>query len=86
MSDAPYDGWVSYIKKIWEKYALSPKLIAELGCGTGNITQRLADMGYDMIGIDSSENMLSKAREKAEKNKTEILYLNQDMRDFELYC
>ncbi len=85
MSDTPYDDWVNYIKEIWEKYALSPKLIAELGCGTGNITQRLADMGYDMIGIDSSENMLSKAREKAGKNKTDILYLNQDMRYFELY-
>ncbi|MCI8804708.1 MAG: class I SAM-dependent methyltransferase [Clostridiales bacterium] len=85
MEDAPYDDWINYLKKIWEKYSLSPRLIAELGCGTGNITERLADMGYDMIGIDSSENMLSKAREKTGKNKAEVLYLNQDMRDFELY-
>jgi len=85
MSDTPYDEWVEYIKKIWDKYFLSPKLIAELGCGTGNITERLAFSGYDMIGIDRSEDMLSKAMEKAEKNKREILYLKQDMRSFELF-
>ena len=85
MSDTPYDEWVDYIKKIWDKYSLFPKLIAELGCGTGNITERLANMGIETIGIDSSEDMLSKAKEKAEKNKTEILYLKQDMRSFELY-
>jgi len=83
MSDIPYDKWVDYIKKIWERYSFSPKLIAELGCGTGNITRRLYDMSYDMIGIDSSAEMLSAAAEKNENNG--ILYLNQDMRNFELY-
>ena len=42
-------------------------------------------MGYDMIGIDYSENMLSEAREKNTENQTEILYLEQDMRELELY-
>ncbi len=85
MADTPYDEWIEYIKRIWDKFSLSPKLIAELGCGTGNITQRLYNMGYDMIGIDCSENMLSFAREKACLNHSEILYLEQDMREFELY-
>ncbi len=85
MEDTPYDKWIEYIKKIWDKFLLSPKMIAELGCGTGNITQRLSDMGYDMIGIDCSENMLCIAREKMTAAGKEILYLNQDMREFELY-
>lgn len=85
MSDAPYDEWTAYIKKIWDKYSLSPFLVAELGCGTGNITERLAKMGYDMIGIDSSADMLLKAKEKSEKNGSNVLYLKQDMRNFELY-
>ena len=75
MSDIPYDEWVCYIQKIWEKYSAKPKLVAELGCGTGNITERLANLGYDMIGIDYSENMLSKARQKAKDNEKNILYL-----------
>lgn len=85
MSDIPYDEWVCYIQKIWEKYSAKPKLVAELGCGTGNITERLANLGYDMIGIDYSENMLSKARQKAKDNEKNILYLEQDMREFELF-
>ena len=84
MSDTPYDEWIEYIRQIWDKYSLSPKLIAELGCGTGNVTQRLSDMGYDVIGIDRSGEMLAKAREKSGGGK-EILYLQQDMTDFELY-
>lgn len=85
MGDVDYDGWVEYIEKIWKKYKKEPKLIAELGCGTGNITGRLAKKGYDMIGIDISEEMLSVAREKAAEEGDDILYLLQDMTEFELY-
>lgn len=85
MSDTPYDRWTDYIKELWDKYSISPSLLAELGCGTGNITQRLANMGYDMIGIDISEQMLCIAEQKAVSAGKRILYLNQDMREFELY-
>lgn len=59
-------------------------LLLELGCGTGRMTRLLAAEGYDMIGVDNSEEMLSVAREYTMEN-TEILYLLQDMREFELY-
>ena len=85
MGDVDYDSWAEYIKNIWEKYGKNPKLIAELGCGTGNITGRLAKMGYDMIGIDISEEMLLEAKEKAFDEGLEILYLLQDMTEFELF-
>lgn len=85
MNDTPYDEWSEYIEKIWTKYNLKPSLVAELGCGTGNMTQRLSKKGYDMIGIDLSEQMLSIAKKKAETENLNILYLNQDMREFELF-
>lgn len=85
MKDTPYNQWVLYIEKIWEKFNLKPSLIAEIGCGTGNITNILAKKGYDLIGIDNSFQMLSKAKEKAIKEDLNILYLQQDMREFELY-
>ena len=72
MGDVDYDSWAEYIKNIWEKYGKKPKLIAELGCGTGNITGRLAKMGYDMIGIDISEEMLLEAKEKEKLRKDSI--------------
>ncbi len=85
MEDVDYDMWVKYLKEIWRNYGLEPKLAAELGCGTGNITVRLAKSGIEMIGIDISEEMLNIAREKAEEENAEILYLCQDMCEFELY-
>lgn len=86
MDNVDYDMWVKYIHRIWEKENIEPKLIAELGCGTGNITGRLAKEGYDMIGIDISEDMLSVARAKADDDGiTNILYSLQDMTKFELY-
>ncbi len=85
MDNIPYDDWVIFIEKIWEKYNLDPKLICEIGCGTGNITQRLANKSYDMIGIDLSEDMLMVARDKNYDNETDIIYLMQDMRKFELF-
>lgn len=83
MNDVPYKKWVLYLKRIWNKYNFNPKLIAELGCGTGNITIQLANKNYDMIGIDISEDMLAIAKQKSES--LNILYLSQDITQFELY-
>lgn len=60
-------------------------LVIDLGCGTGTLTELLAQKGYDMIGIDNSGEMLRLAMEKKEKSGSGILYLCQDMRDLDLY-
>ena len=60
-------------------------LVVDLGCGTGTLTQMMYDLGYDMIGVDNSGEMLSVAMEKREINGSNILYLLQDMRELELY-
>ena len=85
MNGVDYDEWVQYLFRLWEKLNVNPKLIAELGCGTGNITGRLAKKGKEMIGIDLSDEMLSVAKRKAEEEGLDILYLCQDMCEFELY-
>ena len=59
--------------------------ILDLGCGTGTLTQLLARRGYDMIGVDNAQEMLQIAMEKRDKSGLDILYLLQDMREFELY-
>ncbi|HKM33634.1 MAG TPA: class I SAM-dependent methyltransferase [Lachnospiraceae bacterium] len=60
-------------------------LVVDLGCGTGTLTEMLSEAGYDMIGIDNSQDMLDIAMEKKLSSGQEILYLLQDMRSFELY-
>ncbi len=83
MDDVPYDSWCAYICRVLRDAGIRDGLVCELGCGTGSMTVRLAKAGYDMIGIDVSEDMLAAAQEKAAR--PDILYLQQDMREFELY-
>jgi 2-polyprenyl-3-methyl-5-hydroxy-6-metoxy-1,4-benzoquinol methylase len=59
--------------------------ILDLGCGTGTLTELLARQGYDMIGIDNAQEMLQIAMDKRDESGLDILYLLQDMREFELY-
>ncbi len=83
MTDVDYDGWCNYLEDSFARMKVQPKLILELGCGTGNLTLRLAKRGYSMIGLDNSSDMLSVATEKSQG--LDILYILQDMTEFELY-
>lgn len=85
MDEIPYDDWCAYLKEILGEYSIRDGLVLELGCGTGAMTERLAAAGYDMIGVDNSVEMLNQAREKMAESGHDILYLMQDMREFELY-
>ena len=85
MADMPVDDWVLFIERLWSSNGLNPDLVLDIGCGTGAVTVPLARKGYNVIGIDISEDMLSEARQKADSLALDILFLNQDMREFELY-
>ncbi len=94
LGDVPYGEWLDYITGVLRAHGISDGLVLELGCGTGTFTQMLAKAGYDMIGVDSSPEMLQIASEKqraacsgpkGQGADADILYLQQDMREFELY-
>ena len=109
MDNVPYDEWAEYLHGLLIESGVKDGIVCELGCGTGKMTRKLRDFGYDMIGIDLSQEMLQIAieqesvptgkkksdntagkrgrkKEKESGNESgEILYLNQDMREFELY-
>ena len=85
MDNIPYEEWAVYLTGLLNEYGVNDGLILDLGCGTGNMTELLAKEGYDMIGVDKAEEMLEIAMEKREKSGHDILYLLQDMREFELY-
>lgn len=119
MDEVDYDGWSACIVQKLQENGIRGGLVCELGCGTGNITERLADAGYDLIGIDASADMLAVAQKKEllrkhpelaeesaaaadtagdpadtecqqevgreQADRKDILYLLQDMREFELY-
>lgn len=85
MDNVPYGEWGGYIYTLLCRYGVKSGIILDLGCGTGTITEILAGYGYDMIGVDNSEDMLELAMEKRMASGHDILYLLQDMREFELY-
>lgn len=85
MNDVPYEDWTEYLVSLLKEHGVEDGLVLELGCGTGSITELLAKQGYDMIGIDNSLDMLEIAMEKKLESGHDILYLLQDMREFELY-
>jgi len=111
MDNVPYEEWSEYVISLLKEEKIKDGLVLDLGCGTGKMTRLLANAGYDMIGIDNSEDMLEIAREcqyeqafdacdnaadeqdvSGEKEEIigngmakHILYLLQDMREFELY-
>ena len=62
-------------------------ILADLGCGTGELTLMLTQAGYDMIGIDQSEEMLCVVRDKAEQLglSGKLLLLQQDLLKLDLY-
>ena len=116
MDNVPYEEWSEYVIALLKEEKIEDGLVLDLGCGTGKMTRLLSAAGYDMIGIDNSEEMLEIAREYLyqqedaeesdieevevewqgeedaeieelanEPSRKNILYLLQDMREFELY-
>lgn len=85
MDETPYDKWRDTVKAVLEKYGIQKELVLDLGCGTGTMTELLSEAGYDMIGIDNAQEMLNHAITKRDESGHDILYLCQDMREFELY-
>ncbi|MCL2774345.1 MAG: class I SAM-dependent methyltransferase, partial [Oscillospiraceae bacterium] len=79
--NADYKKVADYIEDVFIIYGKSPELVLDLACGTGSLTVELDKRGYDMIGLDSSPEMLSVAYAQ----KPNILWINQDMCGFELY-
>lgn len=86
-SDINYSSWADFLESVVERYGTrTPEIWLDLGCGTGKMTLELARRGRDMTGIDYSPEMLNVAREIAEEEGlTNILWLCQDIRNFELY-
>jgi len=84
MDNVPYKEWCEAIVKYLKEYNIEDGLLLDLCCGTGTLTAMLSGLGFDMIGVDVSEDMLAMAMEKSGYDSG-ILYLCQDMREFELY-
>lgn len=85
MDNIPYDEWEEYLVELLKENGIDKdNTVIDLGCGTGTVTRMLDKEGYNCIGIDLSEDMLSIASDKTYDSGQQIIYSCQDMRDFEV--
>lgn len=85
--DVDYDAFLELYEKIFESYGVGGKTVIDLACGTGNISYLMAQRGYEVIGVDASEEMLSAAAEKA-RALTDVIqpiFINQCLEELDLY-
>ncbi len=86
LNGADYKKYASFIEAVFHRHGSGKEnLLLDLACGTGTLTCELASRGYDMIGADISTEMLNVARDRAYDSELGVLWLCQDMREFELY-
>ena len=85
--EADYDALYAHIHAKLKEHGIHDGILADLGCGTGELTLMLTQAGYDMIGIDQSEEMLCVVRDKAEQLglSGRLLLLRQDLLKLDLY-
>ena len=86
--EVDFKKWADYVEKQIKKHGRTPaREMLDLGCGTGRMTFEMHKRGYDMVGLDICEEMLAIAYENAceVKDGNKILWLCQDMTEFELY-
>ncbi|MGM7702073.1 class I SAM-dependent DNA methyltransferase [Pseudalkalibacillus sp. Hm43] len=84
MEDAPYDMWMHFFNQAVERFGTEDtNRVLDIGCGTGEISTRLKTEGFEVHGVDLSEEMLMVAQEKSEKQGLSIPFYQQDMRELE---
>ncbi len=84
MEEIPYTDWLAFLEAIWQQEQIQPCVIADLGCGTGNMLLPLAKEGHTMIGVDLSFDMLCQAEQKLRQADCTAVLLEQDLTEFVL--
>lgn len=84
-ANVSYDTVSQVLSSLLTRYGKSRGLLLDLACGTGSVSVRLAEKGYEVIGVDLSPEMLSEAQNKAYSAGQNILFLCQDMTALDLY-
>lgn len=80
MAGVPYRLWVKYLEGLLHRFDYHPKTILDVACGTGNVSELLAEAGYDVVGIDIAADMIEVAKSKGSR----VEYHTQDVAELDL--
>lgn len=80
-----YDKRCEYICSLLAENGISEGILLDLACGTGTLSLMLSEKGYDVIGVDGSEEMLTQAQEKKMETGADVIFLRQRMEELDLF-
>jgi len=83
--DVDYDKAADRLDGLFQKSKKPIHLVLDLACGTGSLTKRLGEKGYEMIAADASHEMLAVAREKCRELPVPPVFIGQSMEELDLY-
>ena len=84
-TNVDYETRGAYLWQILQNEGKRSGLLLDLACGTGTLCEYFSARGYDVIGVDASEDMLAEAMEKKIEAQSDTLYLCQRMQDLDLF-
>ena len=85
MNDVDYESWADYYTRLLSIYGIRGGKICECACGTGSLTLPLFRRGFQMTGVDVSQEMLWQAAQKSRKQGIAVPFVRQDMRALNLH-
>lgn len=80
-----YELMAERIDEIAKQYGKKDGILLELGCGTGTLCEKMSGRGYDVIGVDNSQEMLSVALDKKYDSELDVQYICQDMTELDMF-
>ncbi len=75
----------NYQKLILKYGGKTDGILLDLACGTGSLSEQFSALGFDVIGVDNSTNMLNAALDKKYESGYNIQYLCQDMTELDMF-
>lgn len=80
-----YESRCNYIHSLLAENGIGKGILLDLACGTGTVSLLMSEKGYDVIGVDASEEMLSQAQEKKMETESDVIFLCQKMEELDLF-
>ncbi len=85
MDNVNYQSWADFYRELLVVHGIPGNKVCECACGTGGLTIPLTRRGFQMTGVDLSQEMLWLAAQKARKQGLGIPFVQQDMRKLRLH-
>ncbi len=86
MTGVDYPAWAGFYAEMMRRWGIpSGARVCECACGTGGLTIPLQAMGYQVTGLDISQEMLFIASQKARAAGSRAIFIRQDMRSLQLH-